>query len=103
EDGIRDFHVTGVQTCALPIWVRRRYEGHAVPLGEHHVARHVRQERMQELDTDCGPIPWARHPKATRLLMLSTPSGLGKVSANRPDRKSVVEGKMQAQTRQRSE
>src|SRR5690606_40719628 len=20
EDGIRDFHVTGVQTCALPIW-----------------------------------------------------------------------------------
>src|SRR5690606_40012913 len=21
EDGIRDFHVTGVQTCALPIWV----------------------------------------------------------------------------------
>src|SRR5690606_40327485 len=23
EDGIRDFHVTGVQTCALPIWLRR--------------------------------------------------------------------------------
>src|SRR5690606_18493330 len=23
EDGIRDFHVTGVQTCALPIFVRR--------------------------------------------------------------------------------
>src|SRR6266511_570058 len=22
EDGIRDFHVTGVQTCALPIWIR---------------------------------------------------------------------------------
>src|SRR5690606_39770147 len=22
EDGIRDFHVTGVQTCALPIWHR---------------------------------------------------------------------------------
>src|SRR5439155_13682769 len=22
EDGIRDGHVTGVQTCALPIWVR---------------------------------------------------------------------------------
>src|SRR5690606_13375204 len=21
EDGIRDFHVTGLQTCALPIWV----------------------------------------------------------------------------------
>src|SRR5690606_39456065 len=24
EDGIRDFHVTGVQTCALPISARRR-------------------------------------------------------------------------------
>src|SRR5690606_41149726 len=24
EDGIRDFHVTGVQTCALPIWHRYR-------------------------------------------------------------------------------
>src|SRR5690606_40801987 len=23
EDGIRDFHVTGVQTCALPIWLFR--------------------------------------------------------------------------------
>src|SRR5690606_40769466 len=23
EDGIRDFHVTGVQTCALPIFARR--------------------------------------------------------------------------------
>src|SRR5690606_28755466 len=25
EDGIRDFHVTGVQTCALPIWLALRY------------------------------------------------------------------------------
>src|SRR5437870_9469575 len=23
EDGIRDGHVTGVQTCALPIWLQR--------------------------------------------------------------------------------
>src|SRR5690606_40450017 len=29
EDGIRDFHVTGVQTCALPIYLdgRRRLPG----------------------------------------------------------------------------
>src|SRR5690606_40053002 len=26
EDGIRDFHVTGVQTCALPICARDRYD-----------------------------------------------------------------------------
>src|SRR5690606_39920464 len=24
EDGIRDFHVTGVQTCALPIYIVRK-------------------------------------------------------------------------------
>src|SRR5690606_39658976 len=27
EDGIRDFHVTGVQTCALPILVRKVLQG----------------------------------------------------------------------------
>src|SRR5207253_8150720 len=27
EDGIRDGHVTGVQTCALPIWARRGGRG----------------------------------------------------------------------------
>src|SRR5690606_40441847 len=27
EDGIRDFHVTGVQTCALPILARAQGEG----------------------------------------------------------------------------
>src|SRR5690606_40123173 len=29
EDGIRDFHVTGVQTCALPILVNRMNRGQA--------------------------------------------------------------------------
>src|SRR5207302_3667157 len=29
EDGIRDFHVTGVQTCALPIWRFRRWNARA--------------------------------------------------------------------------
>src|SRR5690606_39811612 len=32
EDGIRAFHVTGVQTCALPIWVVERSGG---PTGRH--------------------------------------------------------------------
>src|SRR5687767_15695320 len=30
EDGIRDKLVTGVQTCALPIWIRDRVEDPAV-------------------------------------------------------------------------
>src|SRR5215469_18479573 len=36
EDGIRDLYVTGVQTCALPIWRGfsryRRDPGHLVPV-----------------------------------------------------------------------
>src|SRR5207302_5725225 len=31
-DGIRDFHVTGVQTCALPIWTAVRGGADAAPL-----------------------------------------------------------------------
>src|SRR5256885_14880842 len=36
EDGIRDYKVTGVQTCALPIWGRTlaAWPGAADPLGE---------------------------------------------------------------------
>src|SRR5690606_40096881 len=34
EDGIRDFHVTGVQTCALPIYPR----AYGPLRGEHHRA-----------------------------------------------------------------
>src|SRR5690606_40359408 len=32
-DGIRDFHVTGVQTCALPILARKSYEEGGCPIG----------------------------------------------------------------------
>src|SRR5437870_7233764 len=38
EDGIRDGHVTGVQTCALPIWVQRRDQPAAVPAAQPGVA-----------------------------------------------------------------
>src|SRR2546429_372761 len=31
EDGIRDVAVTGVQTCALPIFLRKSGSGYAVP------------------------------------------------------------------------
>src|SRR5436309_6754302 len=31
EDGIRDFHVTGVQTCALPISLGPMYRQHGSP------------------------------------------------------------------------
>src|SRR5690606_40870646 len=39
EDGIRDFHVTGVQTCALPIFpVLAHRGGGQADLGDGHAA-----------------------------------------------------------------
>src|SRR5207302_7664652 len=37
EDGIRDFHVTGVQTCALPIFVERSQAAESIA-GEYSIA-----------------------------------------------------------------
>src|SRR5690606_40444720 len=45
EDGIRDFHVTGVQTCALPIsFVYKTYYGYAMAV----VLRYVQAEMEAE-------------------------------------------------------
>src|SRR5690606_40547529 len=63
EDGIRAFHVTGVQTCALPIWVDRQREhlpGSALRVGkiallvaEPCEARlHVQGQRIVDLGAD---------------------------------------------------
>src|SRR5690606_39441297 len=45
-DGIRDFHVTGVQTCALPIFNKARDYSDAVP--DHHFL--AMNYRMTELE-----------------------------------------------------
>src|SRR5690606_39737617 len=52
EDGIRDFHVTGVQTCALPI---SRYKRRNWP--EPGTARHPRcPDRRRETVLSCSTI-----------------------------------------------
>src|SRR5690606_40426018 len=43
EDGIRDFHVTGVQTCALPISYTERLNGK----GKSYLARVNRDDRLK--------------------------------------------------------
>src|SRR2546426_26113 len=49
EDGIRDYKVTGVQTCALPIWRRLcrlgRVVARALPRLRHHADRARVQSR----------------------------------------------------------
>src|SRR5690606_39787644 len=47
EDGIRDFHVTGVQTCALPISCSgRKNPPFDLKLARHH-ARHAHGDGMK--------------------------------------------------------
>src|SRR5690606_41265562 len=93
EDGIRDFHVTGVQTCALPIcghsgWVAARQQrsdaagsvAPAVRRGEGGSLAVFWQLR----DRGTGP---AAHRRTNR-------PAAGRSGAVAPeDRKSVVEGK----------
>src|SRR5207302_6467930 len=82
-DGIRDFHVTGVQTCALPIYVGPRYrrvgdvERHDAE-AEPRVERLIRQikspsgsrgSRRQAVDLDPQDQPFltGRHSRVQKL------------------------------------
>src|SRR3989449_4729791 len=52
EDGIRDVAVTGVQTCALPIWVpllRHQHAGPAEAVGQRHVVELLAGPDLQVL------------------------------------------------------
>src|SRR5207253_10842937 len=68
EDGIRDGHVTGVQTCALPIWPRRERlfvygtlrRGFALhPLLRKLAVRYVGRGKIQGHLYDLGRFPGA--------------------------------------------
>src|SRR5690606_40411470 len=62
EDGIRDFHVTGVQTCALPIWNVQAQGGHQhaggdlVAVGDAHNGRS--EERRVGKECRAGGAPY---------------------------------------------
>src|SRR2546430_16164287 len=71
EDGIRDLTVTGVQTCALPIWTR---DGAPIPVRRDQPRPHRRG----------GPDPRQRQPP--RLVH----GGDGGVSLDWPDRPAHV-------------
>src|SRR5690606_40850023 len=63
---IRDFHVTGVQTCALPIYLQLRIEqidtAHLASLDPERLAHYnqVLREQLAELDEEvarlCAPF-----------------------------------------------
>src|SRR5690606_40506127 len=55
-DGIRDFHVTGVQTCALPIYAGPRCLAAAFP-GRHPPAAPPREPASTEPERRIVPSP----------------------------------------------
>src|SRR5690606_40539280 len=61
EDGIRDFHVTGVQTCALPIFAR------VSPILCRSAKSRISQAPWRVMNSAKGAItdvPIARQPRA---------------------------------------
>src|SRR5690606_40124691 len=68
EDGIRDFHVTGVQTCALPILNARlggtvRLEAGA-SLGRFEGTTE-NERRLARLGLEVRPVTWAQIGRAS--------------------------------------
>src|SRR6267378_7044882 len=53
EDGIRDLYVTGVQTCALPIWIHPRHRKGRQPRADGR-GRSRSEERRVGKSVDLG-------------------------------------------------
>src|SRR5690606_40009818 len=90
EDGIRDFHVTGVQTCALPISMVALTAAPMVVTTTNQTISRARRNTMP------------RQPRPARVAPTTAPAMFASVySETRPnrqelihrDRKSVVQGK----------
>src|SRR5256884_6177388 len=69
EDGIRDVAVTGVQTCALPIWAAAGRQ-HAVEWAHLRAPRHEpcdpRRARADAADSGRPALDCVRDPRARR-------------------------------------
>src|SRR2546426_10525582 len=65
EDGIRDYKVTGVQTCALPISPPTRQGGAPGP------------RRGRAPNGDLPPRPWRRAPRDRKSVVLGKSVDLG--------------------------
>src|SRR5688500_19635882 len=83
EDGIRDYKVTGVQTCALPI---------SIPLGDVHPGQNYSFSGERGVSIGGLALFRANNPDGWELWKTDgTPAGTQVVK--RIDRKSGVEGK----------
>src|SRR5690606_16934270 len=80
EDGIRDFHVTGVQTCALPIFGTHALLGSSIKFAnlglliideeQHFGVKH--KERLKELKSDVHVLTLSATPIPRTLQLAMT-------------------------------
>src|ERR1039457_2196970 len=56
EDGIRDYKVTGVQTCALPISYPCTASSTTITTGGHHEDETRSEEHTSELQSPCNLV-----------------------------------------------
>src|SRR5207253_3909504 len=80
EDGIRDGHVTGVQTCALPIWIgRRRRVGRRFDVRSRQSLLFLLQRRPCGPCTQTGGLaPLLRGATGPGRALLVAPTGAGR-------------------------
>src|SRR5690606_40393074 len=80
-DGIRDFHVTGVQTCALPISKRGAVPAESRGAGVHHIASaHLELILAEGIQAYCEKSPMRR----TRSLVPERVQHVGDAASQRP-------------------
>src|SRR3712207_7195988 len=82
EDGIRDIGVTGVQTCALPIW-RASAQGERARVGQRHPLLPARRDGVAALA--------ARSPALADRLLL--PAALAARGGRSEERRVGKEGR----------
>src|SRR5690606_40136575 len=90
--GIRDFHVTGVQTCALPIlsldqWVTWNWQG-ARPFPWHHVVPREPWKRMTPPMSSFDPR-WSVLPEPWNLASIRPGRTPSPASATRSEERRV--------------
>src|SRR3546814_15526691 len=92
--------VTGVQTCALPIWhafVHEIRDGKIVQTREYHDPRHVWTVLGRWAPWGATPVPPRSRPRRSNLQSIATTiqyeTSAGPDLERYRDRKSVVEGK----------
>src|SRR5690606_39636437 len=90
EDGIRDFHVTGVQTCALPISVLDRYVGTG-----GHTATDPSMVVFPVTSHDHGG-EHGRNTMVARIVIAAPATGHGKTSVRSEERRVGKEGETKA-------